>query len=367
MEDVYSFELSNTDMNTIGNNGTLKRDLMEHNSIRLSAILSSKGKESSLLLVDAVAMVLRQSSKVVVKFRVKVHPDRSEAVYNGGIYQKWQMMMGTASGDVLYKFNMKLAPKPSLLIPRCYSFKDKVLKCGISNLQCVFHHIDGEEKCVSSDANGVVVVPRLDGIGKWTITTSSRDCVSFYETYTTHLLHLGGSNGVGNGGSSSSGQYHSHGSGADKVVVGLKNYHHIQGKGVTYDRLSLPPNSQSPARDLLLSTSTLVTLIPDMGVLNTPVTLNEVYALELSKSDVVATGAGSTAIIGTGACLPLSALLFRHGKSSSHFIVDAVAKQSSASSSSHPSSSGGRGGGGSGGMALNFRVTMNHELSAVQN
>eukprot|EP01041_Mallomonas_annulata_P012188 gene12188-25594_t len=279
------------------------------------ALLSSDGKESPILQAHAIIMILTQSSKARVKFRVKVNPEESDYVFDDSIYRTYRMLLASPSGSVFAKFDIKLTPVPSLLIPKTYSFVDKSTKRCIPYLQCIFRHIDGLEKKAIADENGVLIVPKLNEQGQWNMVTSSLRCESFFETQRRSLLYL---------------PDHTDDE-IPNVCISLKSYHHIQGKGVTFDRISIPPNNHSIPKDLL-SAEPKTTISPkgngnDNGtsgrggrnsnsnngvVASVTISLGEVYVMELSKEELhmvagVIEKGGSTALAAMITQVPVNA------------------------------------------------------------
>eukprot|EP01041_Mallomonas_annulata_P012619 gene12619-26574_t len=286
------------------------------------ALLSSDGEESTILQVHAIIMTLTQSSKARVKFRVKVNPEESDYVFDESIYRTYRMLLASPSGSVFAKFDIRLTPVPSILIPKTYSFIDKSTKLCIPYLQCIFRHIDGSEEKGITDENGVLIVPKLNEQGQWNMVTSSLRCESFFETHRRSLLYLPEDTDDD----------------IPNVCISLKSYHHIQGKGVTFDRVSIPPNNHSIPKDLL-SAEPKITISPTGGngasngngkgtsgrgsrdnnnksnggvTSSVTISLGEVYMMELSKEELhmvagIIEKGGSTALSAIITQVPVNA------------------------------------------------------------
>eukprot|EP01041_Mallomonas_annulata_P008144 gene8144-16737_t len=111
--------------------------------------------------------------------------------FNVDNYKKWNVLIGNASGKVFLSFEIELTPIPSIRVPQSYVFTESNTSKGIANLICSFQHHDSKiEKVVCSDVNGLILVPVLQVEGKWTVTTVSRQCSTFFETFTCDILHL---------------------------------------------------------------------------------------------------------------------------------------------------------------------------------
>eukprot|EP01041_Mallomonas_annulata_P003655 gene3655-7282_t len=188
--EVYAFEMTEIDVDKMG--GVVRRVTDQRHSCALTAELTLKGQACEMLVIDALVRSPANGIGALIKFRINVHHDTPEDEFNPSLYVKWRMLLAVPSGSIFAKFDLTLIPRAHLTIPTSYHFIETDNEIGICNLRCMFRHISGKEEIVvTSDENGVVVVPELQSAGKWILQTSSHQCVSFFKTCTTELLLVG--------------------------------------------------------------------------------------------------------------------------------------------------------------------------------
>eukprot|EP01041_Mallomonas_annulata_P002446 gene2446-4745_t len=201
--EIYEFHMNKNDLEHIDND--IIRSILQSNGsyYTLSAVLVMPDNPSYALSVGpcpATTLLPPLSSSS------SSSPPPSELLLDGGDtsgiahkndqfnvnnYKKWNLLLGTSSGEVFSSFEIELTPIPSIRVPQSYVFTESNTSKGIANLICSFQHHDRKiEKVVCSDGNGLILVPVLEVEGKWTVRTVSRQCSTYFETYTCDVLQI---------------------------------------------------------------------------------------------------------------------------------------------------------------------------------
>eukprot|EP01041_Mallomonas_annulata_P007400 gene7400-15114_t len=341
-EQLNYFELDlDLNFNNDDNNGNDSDGIGKSYSV-LSAVLLDEdtGLYSTTLIIDAIAMNMiaintdtynNESIGIEIKFKIRtvsntnttsttvntdIDTDRnvqtdkksptkpglktstsiststySEQVFNTANYKNWRIYLGTSTtGSVFAKFDIILLPFISLLIPKTYIFLDLHSKIAISKLVCTFTHMESKKVVeVESNEKGKVEVPKLDLPGRWNITTSSRKCNVFFETYTVDLLKFKYRYNTSTASTTSS---------KENVITMLTCYNHLQNKNIIYDRISIKKPSATATvaqstlthnndlQDIFAHTSPTLLEVYPKAQQHMYLHMDEVYVLQLSTSEL---------------------------------------------------------------------------------